>query len=79
MQDTPFDQHRLGLHPFLGSQIRAQEAERKLRDMEYALWLVLKVAGPVNIPRTLICKLPSDKATLTKTELPDGSVTMQAD
>lgn len=79
MQDTPFDLRRLGLSPLLGSQIREQEAKRKLRDMEYALWLVLKAAGPVNIPRALILKLPDDKATVTKTELPDGSVTIQAD
>jgi hypothetical protein len=60
-------------------QIKAARLKEELRDARIALWLVLKAAGPVNIPRALIWKHPGDKATVTKTELPDGSVTMQAD
>jgi hypothetical protein len=63
----------------LMEQIKSSRLEEELRDARIALWLVLKAAGPVNIPRALICKLPGDKATVTKLALSDGSVTMQAD
>jgi hypothetical protein len=60
-------------------QIKAARLEQELRDARISLWLVLKAAGPVNIPRALIWKHPGDKATVTKLQLPNGSVTMQAD
>jgi len=70
----------------LQAQIKAGSLEEELRDMQaelrdarIALWLVLKAAGPVNIPRALISKRPSAEAKVTKLQLPDGSVTMQAD
>lgn len=55
-----------------------QDTKRRIQELDYLLWAVLKVAGAVDIPRELLERGPQSTDYIYKATNPDGSVHFSA-